>query len=185
MYTCKPLYPYPLLMNQDKNAIYDIHDEHCNFVKPTIMSLDTPIDRYIFAISVDAPEDILIYPSTKYHETNDKSVIRKKYFICDASAGEKNGLIRPMYNHNIMVKNKDVVSAGEITIGENKIVINNQSGHYCPDYTSLNYVEELLLQIGFTNIEKYCVLNSVPNLNTFKRKIISPELWEKYGIPKI
>lgn len=174
-----PKYPYPLLMCSDKTAMYNLINSRGTNIIPEKLSLSTTPDRYIFAISINDPHTILIHPNTHFYRNSFEQIT---YTIEDDNAGLKNGKIRTTYNHNNLVKNDDVVSCGEIYIQSNKIIINNQSGHYCPDYTSLDYVEQLLKYIGFQNIEKHCVIQSIPNLNTFKQKVINKELWEKYGI---
>lgn len=135
--------PYPLLEYKTETT----HD-YC----VSILTKDTPHNKYLFVISVDYPQQILIHPfSTKY-------------------------------THKNMVNNGDVICAGEITIHKDKVTIINQCEQYLPEYRSLHYAEQLLLQLGYTNIEKFYVMHYIHHLNDLKKQYVSPELWDKYGI---
>jgi hypothetical protein len=109
-------------------------------------------NKYLFVISTDEPEQILIHPFSL------------------------------TYTHNNMVNNGDVICAGEITIHKDKVTIINQCEQYLPEYTSLHYAEQLLLKIGYTNIEKFYRMHYIHYLNDLKKKYVKPELWDKYGI---
>ena len=141
----KPLYPYPLLEYKTNNET-----EYDN--ETSILTRDTLNNKYIFVISVDEPEQILIHPFSKN------------------------------YSHKNMVKNGDVVCAGEINICKDKVTIINECEQYLPEYTSLHYTEQLLLKMGYTTIEKFYVMHYIYHLNDLKKKYVSPELWDKYGI---
>jgi hypothetical protein len=135
------LYPF-LLDNPDST------DDN----ETTILTINTPYNKYLFVISAHEPEHIFIHPfSTKY-------------------------------THNNMVNNADVICAGEMNICKDKVTIINQCEQYLPEYTSLHYAEQLLLQLGYTNIEKFYVMHYIHHLNDLKKKHVKPELWPKYGI---
>ena len=134
---------YPLLMKLDNT--YDDNET-------TILTRDTVYNKYLFVISVDEPEQILIHPFSK------------------------------KYKHNNMVNNGDVICAGEITIYKDRVTIINQCEQYLPEYNSLHYAEQLLLKMGYTNIEKFYRMHYIHHLNDLKKKYVNPELWDKYGI---
>jgi hypothetical protein len=135
--------PYPLL---EYNTVST--NDYC----VSILTRDTLHNKYLFVISVDEPEVILIHPFSK------------------------------KYKHNNMVNNGDVICAGEITIHKDKVTIINECEQYLPEYTSLHYAEQLLLKMGYTNIEKFYVMHYIQHLNDLKKKYVTPELWDKYGI---
>jgi hypothetical protein len=135
--------PYPLL---EYNTVST--NDYC----VSILTRDTLYNKYLFVISVDEPEVILIHPFSK------------------------------KYKHNNMVNNGDVICAGEITIHKDKVTIINECEQYLPEYTSLHYAEQLLLKMGYTNIEKFYVMHYIQHLNDLKKKYVTPELWDKYGI---
>ena len=134
---------YPLLMKLDNT--YDDNET-------TILTRDTVYNKYLFVISVDEPEQILIHPFSK------------------------------KYKHNNMVNNGDVICAGEITIYKDRVTIINQCEQYLPEYNSLHYAEQLLLKMGYTTVEKFYVMHYIHHLNDLKKKYVIPELWDKYGI---
>ena len=134
---------YPLLLDNP-----DSTDDN----ETTILTRDTPYNKYLFVISIDEPEQILIHPFS----TN--------------------------YTHNNMVNNGDVICAGEITLRKDRVTIINQCEQYLPEYTSLHYAEQLLFKMGYTNIEKFYVMHYIYHLNDLKKKHVKPELWPKYGI---
>jgi len=135
--------PYPLL---EYNTVST--NDYC----VSILTRDTLYNKYLFVISTDEPEQILIHPFSK------------------------------KYKHNNMVNNGDVICAGEITIHKDKVTIINECEQYLPEYTSLHYAEQLLLKMGYTNIEKFYVMHYIQHLNDLKKKYVTPELWDKYGI---
>ena len=135
--------PYPLL--EAKTVSTDETDVH-------VLTRYTLYNKYLFVISTDEPEQILIHPFSL------------------------------TYTHNNMVNNGDVICAGEITIHKDKVTIINECEQYLPEYTSLHYAEQLLLKMGYTNIEKFYVMHYIQHLNDLKKKYVTPELWDKYGI---
>jgi hypothetical protein len=135
--------PYPLLLDNPVST-----DDN----ETTILTRDTLYNKYLFVISVDEPEQILIHPFSK------------------------------KYKHNNMVNNGDVICAGEITIHKDRVTIINECEQYLPEYTSLLYTEQLLLKMGYTNIEKFYVMHYIHHLNDLKKKYVKPELWDKYCI---
>ena len=134
---------YPLLLDNPVST-----DDN----KTTILTRDTLYNKYLFVISVDETEQILIHPFSK------------------------------KYKHNNMVNNVDVICAGEINICKDKVTIINECEQYLPEYTSLHYAEQLLLKMGYTNIEKFYVMHYIHHLNDLKKKYVKPELWDNYGI---
>jgi len=135
--------PYPLL--EANTVSTDETDVH-------VLTRYTLYNKYLFVISTDEPEQILIHPFSL------------------------------TYTHNNMVNNGDVICAGEITIHKDKVTIINQCEQYLPEYTSLHYAEQLLLKMGYTNIEKFYRMHYIHHLNDLKKKYVKPELWDKYGI---
>ena len=56
-------------------------------------------------------------------------------------------------HHNILSEDSNVIIAGEITIKDNLISIDNHSGHYRPKNVCLNYLKDLMINIyGFKYI---------------------------------
>jgi hypothetical protein len=96
-------------------------------------------ERYIFAIGISEPEKIYIFPNSE----------QSKKYHC-----RKMSKIR--ITHNCLVRNNEnVISAGTINlIDKDTIEISHDSGHYKPNFKSLDYVECLLKKIGFLNIIK-------------------------------
>ena len=79
-------------------------------------------------------------------------------------------------HHNILSEDGNVLVAGEITIKDNLISIDNHSGHYRPKKVCLNYLKDLMINIyGF----KYISTNK-KQLKDFLKitMIFDNNLWE-------
>ena len=66
-------------------------------------------------------------------------------------------------HHSVLVFGEDVLAAGQaslLAMGESRIVLDldNQSGHYRPRDESIHFAAAILVDLGFTGLERW--LNS-------------------------
>lgn len=130
--------PCPVLCGSDGNPLHYLQIQPGKRILP---------DVYLYVIRKSEPTILYYYPN---YEPGDES--KTEFLYLQVCPNQNVRYSEWDIHHNCIAKNEEVLAAGSFSVLQNDpttLYMNEQSGHYRPRVSSMEYVKCLIEKMGF------------------------------------